>query len=259
MPWDPSQYLKFAAPRERPALDLLARVPTDNPGRVYDLGCGSGNTTRLLQQRWPDARITGVDSSPEMLAEARRASADSKARHPLDYIQGELATWLPSDPVDLLYSNAALHWLGNHETLFPKLMRSLAPHGVLAVQMPTGQDQPRLAVQAELAVRLKWSDRLVPLLFPRVGTPADYYDLLAPHSRALDIWQTEYLHVLSGDDPVAEWTRGSSLGPLLAALDEREAQEFYDEYAAHMRHAYPKRADGTTLLPFPRIFIVATR
>lgn len=259
MPWDPSQYLKFAAPRERPALDLLARVPTGNPGRVYDLGCGSGNTTRLLQQRWPRARITGVDNSPEMLAEARRASADSNARYPLEYIQGGLDTWMPGDPVDLFYSNAALHWLGNHETLFPKLMRSLMPHGVLAVQMPTGADQPRLAVQAELAARPQWRDRLVPLLFPRVGTVANYYDVLAPHSRALDIWQTEYLHVLSGDDPVAEWTRGSSLGPLLAALNESEARDFYDEYAARMRAAYPKRADGTTLLPFPRIFIIATR
>ncbi len=259
MPWDPSQYLKFATPRERPALDLLARVPTANPGRIYDLGCGSGNTTRLLQQRWARARITGVDSSPEMLAEARRASADANSGDLLDYVQGDLATWMPGDPVDLLYSNAALHWLGNHETLMPKLMRALAPHGVLAAQMPTGGEQPRLAVQAELAARPRWRERLVPLLFPRVGTVADYYDLLTPHARALDIWQTEYLHALSGDDPVAEWTRGSSLGPLLAALDEHEAKDFYDEYAARMRAAYPKRADGTTLLPFPRIFIVATR
>jgi len=259
MSWDPNQYLKFAAPRERPALDLLARVPIGNPGRVYDLGCGTGNTTRLLQQRWPRARITGVDSSPDMLAVARAASAESKARYPLEYIQGDLSIWLPGDPVDLFYSNAALHWLGGHETLFPKLMRSLMPHGVLAVQMPTGQDQPRLAVLAELAARPQWRDRLLPLLFPKVAAMADYYDLLAPHGRSLDIWQSEYLIVLSGEDPVAEWTRGSSLGPLLAALDADEGKMFYDEYAARMRAAYPKRADGTTLLPFPRIFIVAER
>jgi trans-aconitate 2-methyltransferase len=259
MPWDPEQYLKFAAPRERPALDLLARVPLGNPGRVYDLGCGSGNTTRLLQQRWPRARITGVDSSPEMLAEARAAAAQSRDGHPLDYIQGDLATWLPGDPVDVFYSNAALHWIGGHEVLFPRLMRSLMPHGVLAVQMPTGQDQPRLAVLAELAHRPQWRDRLVPLLFPKVGTSAEYYDLLVPHARALDIWQTEYIHVLSGEDPVAEWSRGSSLAPLLAALDDSEAKEFYQAYAARMREAYPQRPDGTTLLPFPRIFIVAER
>lgn len=259
MPWDPEQYLKFAAPRERPAIDLLARVPADDPGRVYDLGCGSGNTTRLLQQRWPQARITGVDSSPEMLARARAASADSKARYPLEYVESDLSTWSPTDPVDVLYSNAALHWLGGHEVLFPRLMRSLAPRGVLAIQMPTGQDQPRLAVLAELAHRPRWRDRLVPLLFPKVGTAQDYYDLLAPHCRALDIWQTDYLHVLSGDDPVAEWSRGSSLGPLLAALSRAEAAEFYDDYAARMREAYPKRADGKTLLPFPRIFIIAQR
>lgn len=259
MSWDPNQYLKFAAPRERPALDLLARVPIGNPGRVYDLGCGTGNTTRLLQQRWPRARITGVDSSAEMLAAARDASAESKARYRLEYIQGDLSIWLPGDPVDLFYSNAALHWLGNHETLFPKLMRSLMPHGVLAVQMPTGQDQPRLAVLAELAARPQWRERLLHLLFPKVGTAPAYYDLLAPHGRSLDIWQSEYLIVLSGDDPVAEWSRGSSLGPLLAALDAAEGQAFYDEYAARMRAAYPKRADGTTLLPFPRIFIVAER
>ena len=257
MTWNPGQYLKFAAPRERPALDLLARVPIDDPGRVYDLGCGSGNTTRFLQQRWPKARITGVDSSLEMLAVARQANA--KAPSPLDYAHGDLATWLPDGPADLLYSNAALHWLGGHETLFPKLMRALAPDGVLAVQMPTGQDQPRLAVLAELAARPRWRERLVPLLFPKVGPPAEYYDLLAPEARALDIWQTDYLHVLSGEDPVAEWSRGSSLGPLLAALDEKEGQAFYGEYAARMRAAYPKRPDGATLLPFPRIFIVAQR
>ena len=259
MSWDPSQYLKFAAPRERPALDLLARVPIGNPGRVYDLGCGTGNTTRLLQQRWPKARITGVDNSADMLAVARQASAETKTRYPLEYIQGDLAIWMPGDPVDLFYSNAALHWLGNHENLFPKLMRSLMPHGVLAIQMPTGQDQPRLAVLAELAARPQWRDRLVSLLFPKVAAPTEYYDLLAPHSRALDIWQSDYLIVLTGDDPVAEWTRGSSLGPLLAALSEDEAREFYQDYAARMRAAYPKRADGTTLLPFPRIFIVAQR
>lgn len=259
MPWDPGRYLKFAAPRERPALDLLARIPAGNPGRVYDLGCGTGNTTRLLQQRWPRARITGVDSSPAMLAEARAASAESTARHPLEYIRCDLATWLPGDPVDVFFSNAALQWLGGHETLLPRLMRSLMPHGVLAVQMPTGQDQPRLAVMAEMANRPRWRDRLAPLLFPHIGAPQDYYDLLVRESRTLDIWLTEYLHVLSGDNPVAEWSRGSSLGPLLAALDEEEAEEFYDEYAAHMAAAYRKRADGTTLLPFPRLFIVAQR
>ena len=259
MSWDPSQYLKFAAPRERPALDLLARVPIGNPGRVYDLGCGTGNTTRLLQQRWPRARITGVDNSSDMLTVARQASADTKTRFPLEYIQGDLAIWMPGDPVDLFYSNAALHWLGHHESLFPKLMRSLMPHGVLAIQMPTGQDQPRLAVLAELAARPHWRDRLLPLLFPKVAAPMEYYDLLAPHGRSLDIWQSDYLIVLSGDDPVAEWTRGSSLGPLLAALSEDEARDFYQDYAARMRAAYPKRADGTTLLPFPRIFIVAER
>ena len=259
MSWDPGQYLKFAGPRERPAVDLLSRVPIGNPGRVYDLGCGSGNTTRLLQRRWPRARITGVDSSREMLAAARAESADSKVRYPLEYIEGDLAIWIPGDPVDVFYSNAALHWIGGHESLFPKLMRSLMPHGVLAVQMPTGQDQPRLAVLAELAQRACWRDRLVPLLFPRVGSPQDYYDLLAPHARSLDIWRTDYLHALSGDDPVAEWTRGSSLGPLLAALSVEEGREFYADYAARMRQAYPKRADGVTLLPFPRIFIVAER
>ena len=131
MPWDPSQYMKFAAPRERPALDLLARVQAGNPGRVYDLGCGSGNTTRLLQQRWPKARITGVDSSAEMLAEARAVQAAAPAvRYPLEYVEADLATWMAGDPIDVIYSNAAFHWLGNHERLFPKLMRSLMAHGV---------------------------------------------------------------------------------------------------------------------------------
>ncbi|HEY4136138.1 MAG TPA: methyltransferase domain-containing protein [Alphaproteobacteria bacterium] len=260
MPWDPSQYLKFAAPRERPALDLLARVPASNPGRVYDLGCGSGNTTRLLQQRWPRARITGVDSSAEMLAEARAtAAAGPTVRYPLEYVQADLSTWMAGDPVDLLYSNAALHWLPGHERLFPKLMRSLMAHGALAVQMPRGHGSPRIDALVEIAQDPRWRDRVTPHLFPEVAPPEIFHDWLARESRELDIWETEYLHVLAGEDAVAEWTRGSALAPVLGALNADEAQAFYKAYADRMRVAYPRRADGATLLPFRRIFIVAVR
>ena len=260
MPWDPSQDLKFAAPRERPALDLLARVPSGNPGRVYDLGCGSGNTTRLLQQRWPRARITGVDSSAEMLQEARGVqAAGPTVRYPLEYVQADLATWMAGDPVDVIYSNAAFHWLGGHERLFPKLMRSLMAHGVLAVQMPRGHGSARIDALVEIAQDPRWKDRVAPHLFPEVAPPAVYHDWLVKESRGLDIWETEYLHVLSGDNAVAEWSRGSALGPVLGALNPDEAAAFYQAYSDKMLAAYPRRADGTTLLPFRRIFIVAVR
>lgn len=252
--WDPSQYLKFADERTRPAIDLLARVPLESPVRVYDLGCGAGNVTRLLRLRWPTAFITGVDGSEEMLDRARDTLPS------VQWVRADLATWRPSDPAHLIYSNAALHWLEDHEHLFPDLMGSLGKGGVLAVQMPRNFSSPSHTAIAEIVRGGPWRARLEPLL--RASPVADapfYYDLLAPHAAALDLWETEYLHVLSGPDPVKEWVKGSALKPFLDALDASERGSFESEYAERVRAAYPPRPDGRTLFPFRRLFIVATR
>jgi trans-aconitate 2-methyltransferase len=246
--------LEFAGPRLRPALDLLARVPLAQPGAVYDLGCGAGNVTRLLAERWPAAAVTGVDGSTAML-DAARAAAPA-----VTWVHADLGTWGPPRPADLLFSNAALHWLDDHGRLFPRLVAELAPGGALAVQMPRNHGAPSHTEMVAAAGAGPWRERLRPALRARpVAEPAVYHDILRPHVSQLDIWETEYLHALEGDNPVVEWTRGSALKPLLDALVEPERSAFLAEYSGRIARAYPRRPDGRTLLPFRRLFIVAVR
>jgi len=252
MPWDPAQYLKFAGHRLRPALDLLSRIDVEEPAEVYDLGAGAGNVTRLLRERWPRARVSGVDSSEAMLAQARAAIPD------IAWQRADLAAWSPPRPADVIYSNAALHWLDGHERLFPALMAAVAPGGVLAVQMPRNFGAPSHALIAETARSGPWRSRLEPLLrMTPVGDPAFYFDVLAPRAAAIDVWETEYCQVLTGEHPVTEWVKGTWLGPLLDALSERERPDFVARYTEQVDRAYPKRPDGRTLFPFRRLFIVA--
>ncbi|CAA7624352.1 methyltransferase domain-containing protein [Magnetospirillum sp. UT-4] len=255
MPWDPKLYTAFAAPRLRPAADLLARVDAEGPARIADLGCGTGAATRLLALRWPNAVVVGVDSSPEML---RAAAAGTPSA--IRWVAGDAGTWTPEAPLDVLFSNAALHWLDHHETLFPRLMGLLAPHGVLAVQMPHNHYAASHKAMGETVEAGPWASTLRPLSrrFP-VADPEIYYDILSPHARSLDIWESEYLHVLEGEDPVVKWTMGTALKPLLDALEEPLRGEFLAEYTRRIAEAYPPRADGRTLFPFHRLFIVAKR
>lgn len=253
MSWDPAQYAKFTDLRLRPALDLLGRIALDVPRTIVDLGCGSGNVTVRIAERWPEAAITGVDSSPEMLAVARE-------RYPqLSWSQADLGVWAARGPVELIYSNAALHWLAGHERLFPSLLAQLAPGGVLAVQMPRNFAAPSHAICHELASTARWVGKLGSLVKPApVAEPAVYYDLLRPHVRSLDLWETEYVQRLEGDRPVLEWIKGTWLRPFLDRLDAAESREFENDYAQRAARAYPRRFDGVTLLPFRRLFIVAT-
>jgi trans-aconitate 2-methyltransferase len=249
--WDPAQYLKFADHRLRPAIDLLNRVDAANPSRVYDLGAGAGNVTGVLRERWPHARITGVDESREMLEKAAALAPD------LVWQRADLAQWTAPEPGDVIYSNAALHWLDDHAHLFPALLASLAPGGVLAVQMPRNFAAPSHTAIAEAVRGGPWRARLEPLLRTPVAEPAFYFDLLAPRAASVDVWETEYLHVLEGPHAVAEWTRGTALRPLLAALGEAERSAFEARYTELVDRAYPRRCDGRTLFPFRRIFVVA--
>jgi trans-aconitate 2-methyltransferase len=251
--WDPGTYLAFAAERTRPAADLLARVPHERPRRIIDLGCGPGNSTRLLRERWPEAEITGLDGSEAMLAEARKQPG-------IRWEQGDIARWRPRTPYDLIFSNATLQWLDDHAALLPVLAGALVPGGVLAVQMPRNFASPSHRLVREMLADPRWDARLRSLLrADPVDDPAAYYRLIAPHARALDIWLTEYLHVLEGDNPVADWTRGTYLVPLLAALDEPDRAAFEAEYRSRVLAAYPPQPDGKTLFPFKRLFIVARR
>ena len=256
MAWDPEQYLRFADRRARPALELLGRVEVEDPGLVVDLGCGPGHLTARLRERWPHARIAAVDSSAEMLARARGEHGDLD----VEWIEVDAAVWEADESPDVIYSNAVLHWLDEHDELFPRLVSLLSAGGQLAVQMPRNHPEPSHTVAVEVARAGEWREVLEPILRPRpVAEPHHYYDLLAPHTTSLDIWETVYLHVFPTADDIAEWTGGSMLRPLLAALSGEEAADFEAQYRAGLRSAYPPGPDGRVVFPFRRQFIVATR
>ena len=263
MAWDPAQYLRFSSERLRPALDLLSRVSFDAPAEVVDLGCGAGNVTQVLRARWPQSStsIVGVDSSPEMLEQARVTEPSVR------WIEADIGIWRPAAPVDLIFSNAALHWLPDHAGLMAHLFGSLKPGGVLAVQMPnqTGAPSHRGIGEGIDAASLPEDQkaRLRSLQIAALAAPTQYYDWASMHADLIDQWETHYTHVLGpappGSSAVAEWTRSTSLKPVLEALDPVSRERFWRDYCERMVGAYPVRADGNTLFAFRRFFMVARR
>jgi trans-aconitate 2-methyltransferase len=250
--WDPNQYLKFSDERVRPALDLLARVPLESARLVIDLGCGTGNMTTILKHRFAAADVLGVDGSESMLAKARAAAPACR------FEIGDFATWAPASAPDLIFSNAALHWVTHHEVLFPRLVSLLAPGGVLAVQMPAMHDAPLRRLQIEVSRQEPFAAHMGEASYARdIPAPGTYYDLIRPLVASLDIWETTYLHVLRGDDAITEWAAGSSLRPFLDRLPTALRGEYRAAYSRAVAPHYPRRADGMTLLPFKRFFLVA--
>ena len=252
--WDPRTYLAFSEARGRPAADLIGRVTQTAPAQIFDLGCGAGNITRLLMDRWPDARVTGIDSSSTMLAQTRANGKDIR------WIQQDIGAWTPDETADLVFSNAALHWLDDHEALFARLVGYLSPGGELAVQMPRNAHAPSHRAIAEIAGDPRWKDRLLALLREApVHAPGVYIDILTALTSSLDVWETTYWHELDGNNPVVEWTKGTALRPILAVLAENDRQAFLNAYAERIAEAYPPRPNGKTLFPFRRLFIIAKR
>lgn len=251
MTWNPDHYLQFSDERLRPAADLIARIPLAHPVQVVDLGCGAGNVTRLLTTRWPGSQITGLDSSPEMLERARAALPEAR------FALAGVESWSPEEPLDLLFSNAALHWVDDHVSLFPRLLDQLAPGGVLAVQMPGNFDAPSHRLIRELAAAPDWADRLGGARMGAVLPMADYYHLLAPRCSRLFLWETIYWQAMQGKQPVLDWLRGTTLVPYLSRLDTAAQTVFLAELGPRLAAAYPADAEGTVLFPFRRIFIIA--
>ncbi len=250
MPWDPDLYLRFADHRTRPGIELLARVPDREPRTIVDLGCGTGDLTSLLASRWPDADVAGIDSSTEMITHARREYPD------MAWSVADIAFWEPSGSVDLIFSNAALHWLDDHEALFTRLRGLVAPGGVVAVQMPDNWAAPTHRIAAEILDAGDWPDGAQDaLLRDRLSPPPDYARWLQPAE--VDVWRTTYYQRLTGEDPVWNWVTGSVLRPVLAALDEDQRERFSGLCRERYREAYPRECDGTTVLPFSRLFMVA--
>lgn len=257
--WNPALYLRFADERTRPAAELLARVPLDQARRVADLGCGPGNSTELLVRRFAQAHVTGVDNSQAMLEAARRQLPGAS------FALTDISSWTPEGGApDLIYANAALQWVGRHETLIPRLFAALAPGGVLAIQMPDNRDEPSHRLMCEVAA--------LPRFAPHIGDAARvrtdilpigaYYDLLAaPQAQAasVDVWHTVYQHPMESAAAIVEWLRGTGLKPFVESLPQALQDDFLTEYQTRVDAAYGVRADGRRLLAFPRLFIVAQR
>ena len=254
MSWDPNLYLRFADQRLRPALDLLSRIDLEAPENVVDLGCGAGNVTLHLKRRWPLALITGVDNSPQMLEKARATDPA------ITWQTGELSSWASSRPAALLYSNAALHWANQHQQLFPRLVQNVQPNGVFAAQMPHQNGAPSHQAAFTLAKSPRWRTALLSVIRESpVAEPQQYYDWLAPHVSHIDIWETEYLQIMEGENPIADWTSATFLLPFLDVLKGSERAMFDAAYREAILEAYPKRADGKTPFPFRRLFLIARR
>jgi trans-aconitate 2-methyltransferase len=251
--WDPKTYLAFADERTRPAAELLARIPIEAPGRVVDLGCGPGNSTALLADRWPGAHLEGIDSSPEMIRQARESGVLA------EWSVADITGWTAGAPYDVVYSNAALHWVGDQASLLPRLMQSVRPGGALAFQVPLNFDMPSHALMREVAAKGSWAAKLSDVRNIVLMSAEQSFDILEPYAAGLDIWETEYLQVMEGPDAIYRWVSGTGLRPFVQALDGAEREAFIEAYKARLNAAYPMRDSGKTLFPFRRLFVVARR
>lgn len=249
--WDTATYARYTDERARPFYDLVRRVRGD-PRRIVDLGCGTGRLTRTLQERWPDAEIHGVDASPQMLKDAHTDVPN------LVFIQDDLVRYRPPWPVDLIVSNAALHWVPDHPRLLQTLVERLAPDGQLAVQVPTNHHAPSHRIVRETAAAPEWGDRFQGLGAVHVLAPEDYLRHLHAHGCSVDLWTTTYHHILEGAHAVRDWLEGTTLRPYLSRLDPGERAAFLKALDAPLRRAYPER-DGHVVFPFTRLFFVARR
>lgn len=252
--WNVAAYRRFEAERTRPATDLLARVPPNPRRRVFDLGCGPGNSTQLLAERYAEATVVGLDSSPDMLASAR-----NRLPH-LSFVQGNIEEWR-GGPADLIFANAVLHWTPGHIAAMARLASLLAPRGCLAVQMPDNENEPTHALMREIAALPRFRDKLAGAAAARekIGRFADYDDALSPICDAVDIWRTTYVHRLEGPDAIVAWVESAGLRPFVAPLASEERADFLAVYRAEIARAFPQRPGGGVLLPFPRLFVVASR
>ncbi len=253
--WNAAQYLKFERERTRPASDLLSGVPLENPARIVDLGCGPGNSTQLLAERYPDADILGLDTSPDMLAKARKTVPGAR------FEQADVATWRPDAAPDLIFANAVLQWVPDHAALLPRLLSCLAPGGALAIQMPDNLDEPSHVLMRSTAAAMPFAAKLAAAAAARtaLGSFETFYGWLKPGAADVELWRTTYVHRMDGAAAIVEWVKGTGLRPFVDPLADEERAAFLEAYEAAIADAYPRQADGKSLLRFPRFFIVATR
>jgi trans-aconitate 2-methyltransferase len=255
MTWSAAQYLKFENERTRPVRDLVQRIPLAHVEAAADIGCGPGNSTEVLRERYPQAHIMGLDSSPDMIRAARERLPD------IAFGVADIGEWRPKEPLDVILANAVLQWIPGHETLFPTLIAKLRPGGALALQIPDNLEEPSHRLMGEVASDGPWAAKLKDAPAARTERHlADwYFRLLRAHAPHVDIWRTTYFHPLAGARAIVEWLKGTGLRPFVDPLDESERQAFLARYEDRIAKAYPAEPDGTVLLPFPRLFVIAAR
>lgn len=253
--WNPSLYSRFEDERTRPARELLARVPLLQAARVVDLGCGPGNSTELLAQRFSGARVVGTDNSPSMLESARKRLPG------VVFELSDIAAWNPAEAPDLIYANAALQWVPGHEQLIPRLFAALAPGGVLAIQMPDNRDEPTHRAMREVAGLAPWAEPIgdVDKLRSAILPLGDYYEMLAPAALQVDVWHTVYQHPMASPAAIVEWVRSTGLKPFIEPLNADLRAGYLVEYEKRIAAAYKPHSDGQLLLAFPRMFVIAQR
>jgi len=251
--WDADLYMRFGDQRTLPAIDLVGRIDLAAPARIVDLGCGPGNSAQVLLERFPDAHVTGIDSSEKMIAKASESYPEG------EWVLGDIAEWSAEKPVDLVFSNAALQWVPDHAALVGHLFAQVAPGGALAFQIPRHVDSPLRRAIFEIAEDSRWSDRMAEARGAlTMESPVFYYDALAGHASSVDIWQTEYNHVLDGPQEIVEWISSTGLRPFLGVLDdEAEKQHLITLVGERVAEEYPRRVDGKIIFPFNRLFVVA--
>ncbi len=254
MSWSAAQYVKFEEERTRPVRDLVQRIPNGAVARAADIGCGPGNSTEVLRERYPKGEIVGIDSSPDMIEAARKRLPD------IAFELADIASWR-EDGFDVILANAVIQWIPGHETLLPALIARLAAGGSLAVQMPDNLDEPSHRLMREVAAEGPWAAKLADAAKARAERKGAgwYFRLLREYAPRVDIWRTTYFHPLAGAHAVVEWVKGTGLRPFLDPLDEPQRDAYLAQYEAAIPEAYPAESDGTVLLPFPRLFFVATR
>ena len=253
MAWDPNQYLRFGDERTRPAMDLASRIRVENPRAVIDLGCGPGNSTQVLRRMWPNASVTGLDSSPTMIAKAQQAYPGQQ------WVLADIQQWRPETPFDIIFSNAALQWIPNHRALIRRLFGHVAAGGALAFQIPSSAFSPVRTLIHEIADDPAWNSRMgkAKAAFT-MEEPGVYYDALAENASSLDIWETEYHHVMDAPSAIVTWFSSTGLRPFLEALDtDEERQRFTMMLTEQVTKAYPRQSNGRILFRFRRLFVVA--
>ncbi|MGD1092588.1 MAG: methyltransferase domain-containing protein [Bryobacteraceae bacterium] len=255
MRWDAGLYLKFASERTQPSLDLIRRIQIENPRRIIDIGCGPGNSTEPLWKQWPEATVAGLDRSPEMIEAARKTYPERT------WLLGDVHSWKADEPFDLIFSNATLQWVSDHETVCRRIFDQVAPGGALAVQMPAHYESPLHGEIVEVSRDPAWNARMEGARNALTKHPASfYYDLLGPIASRMDLWETIYYHIVAGPEAVLDWFRGTGFRPYLEALrSDEERQQFEALLLDRYKRSYPPRPSGKVLFPFRRLFFIAYR